>query len=116
MTAADITTTVRIYFSHRGVKLFKNEPHKKLVNKVWRYIKDLGYPPGSPDLMGWNTKTGVVFGVEVKTLNDTLSKTQIDILNMMVKDKCQVYVAKEMKYGNIMLTDWKTNEAEVIGI
>lgn len=110
----DITNLIIIFFSHRRIKLWKYEPHKKKIKGIWRYIKGLGYPPGTPDTMGWRISDGKTCGVEIKTINDTLSKVQKDILDMMIDDNCMVYVAKENKSGNIDLMDWKTKEVEVI--
>ncbi len=64
--------------------------------------------------MGWRISDGKTYGVEIKTINDTLSKVQKEILDMMVDDNCMVYVAKENKSENIDLMDWKTKEVEVI--
>jgi len=116
LTAEDITTTVRIHFSHRGIKLFKNEPHKKFISGRWVVIKDLGYPFGSSDTTGWRVSDGKFCGVEIKTINDVLSEKQIDFLNMLVADNCDAYLAKELKDGTIKLTNWKTKIEEIIEI
>jgi hypothetical protein len=114
LTKEDITNAVRIFFSYRSVKLFKNEPHKKKIRGCWQAIKDLGYPPGTPDTMGWRTPDGKTFGVEIKTINDKLSKVQIKILTMMINDGCIIYIAKEREDGDIDLIDYKTEEKEII--
>ena len=111
MTASELSDFIRIYFSHLKVKLFKNEPHKKILNHKWQVIHDLGLPPGSPDLIGWNIETGITYGVELKTENDKLSKIQIQFLNLMVNDNCIVYVAK-IENDKIILIDWK-NKTEI---
>lgn len=116
MTKEDITTAVRIHFSYRQVKLFKNEPHKKFIGGEWRSIKDLGYPPGSPDCIGWRVGDGKTYGAEIKTINDSLSEKQKHFLSMMVSDGCEVYIAKERIDGNIDLINYKTKISEIIYI
>lgn len=111
-----MTSIVRIYFSYNGIKLFKNEPHKKFISGRWQVIKDLGYPAGSPDLIGWNIKTGQVYGVEIKTINDSLKKVQYNFLDLMIKDNCIVYIGREMENGNIKLSMWNDNEQTEIEI
>ena len=114
MTEKDIENAVRIIFSRRGIKLWKNEPHKKLINGRWQSVRGLGYPPGSPDLIGWQYGSGRVFGVEIKTVNDKLSDKQKKFLNVMVADGCIVYIAKEQKDGDLLLVDWSTGEQEIL--
>lgn len=116
MTKEDITTATRIFFSHRGVKLFKNEPHKKFISGYWQVIKNLGYPKGSPDLMGWNVSNGVTHAVEIKTINDFLSKAQKLFIPIMINDNCVVYIASERTDGNIDLINYKTKEKEIIHV
>jgi hypothetical protein len=116
MTAGNITNLIRIHFSNRGIKLFRNEPHKKKIDNKWIAIKDLGYPPGSGDTMGWRVSDGKVCCVETKTINDTLFDDQITFLDMMVNDNCLAYVAKERPDGNLDLLDWATKKTEVIRV
>jgi len=114
MTTEDLSNAIRVFFSHRKIKLFKNEPHKKLLGGEWRVIRNLGYPAGSPDLIGWRISDGKTCGVELKTLNDNIKKEQTKFLNLMIHDNCLTYIAKELENGNIDLQDWKTKEKEII--
>lgn len=109
-----ITNAVIIYFSHKGVKLWPYEPYKKNIKGQWKCIKGRGYPPGTPDTMGWSITNGQVYGVEVKTMTDHLSKTQKDILDMMISDNCMAYVAYGTDQDNIKLVDWKSKDSEII--
>ena len=104
---------MRIFFSHKGVKLFKNEPHKKFLSGRWQVIKNLGYPYGSPDLMGWS-KDGIVYGCEIKNIGDRLSPTQKKFLNLMVLDNCQAFVAYAQADGGIQVKNWYDGSYEVI--
>ena len=114
MTADDIKTLVRIHFSYKGVKLWKYEPYKKLISGVWHYIKGLGYPKGTPDLMGWS-KDGIVYGVEIKTINDRLSRDQKKMLDLMIVDNCAVFVASEQADESIKIKNWnKIKEIKLI--
>jgi hypothetical protein len=116
LTAEDISNAVRIHFSYKKNKLWKNEKtYKKTKSGDYIAVKDLGYPSGFPDLMGYQVgKVAIVVGVEVKTENDTVKNKQTKEMNMMVKDGCIVYTAKENKDGNIDLMNWKNKEVEVI--
>jgi hypothetical protein len=106
LTAADITNAVRIYFSHQAIKLFKYEPYKKLINKEWIIIKDLGFPYGMADTVGWRSGDGKLVVCEVKTFTDRLSPTQKKVLNMIVMDGGLGFVAKATKDDNINIFKW----------
>lgn len=112
LTTEDIANAVKIWFSHKHIKLFNNEPQKKKTQKAW--IAITGYPKGSPDLMGWCTIDGVTHGVELKTIKDTHKAHQKRFLDLMVLDNCAAFLAKETNDGNIELTNWKTKEKELI--
>jgi hypothetical protein len=114
LTASDITKLIRIHFAKKGIKLFKNEPHKKYINGKWQVIKSVGYPFGSPDTMGWRIEDGKFCGVEVKTINDRLSKIQKDFLNLIIKDNGLAYVAMEKENDIIHLINWENKEIEDI--
>ena len=116
LNATELSNFIRTCFSHQKIKLFKNEPHKKLLNNKWQVIKDLGYPPGSPDLMGWSIITGQVYGVEIKTINDKLSVAQKDFLNLMVADNCKIFIVRQIDKDTVLIQDWKTKEIEKIEI
>jgi hypothetical protein len=114
LTAEDIKNAVRVYFSYKGIKLFKYEPYKKKINGVWRHIKGLGYPVGTGDLVGWSVLTGIFHVCEVKKFGDTLSDDQIKMNNLFIKDNCKVFVAYGTKENKIELENWKTKIKEVI--
>lgn len=93
MNRKSLTSFIQIYFAKQGIKLFLNEPHKMNLNGKMISVHGIGYPKGSPDLMGWSVHSGVVVGVEIKTEGDTLKKDQKDFHDVMVKDNCIVYIA-----------------------
>jgi len=114
LTAEDISNAVRIFFSNKGIKLFKNEPHKRIINGRWVVLKDLGFPPGSPDLMGWAVHTGKTYGVEIKTINDTRKIKQKNFHKIMINDNCEVYQAKELVGKKIELFDYRSEQKYII--
>ena len=113
LSAEDLTTAARIIFALRGIKLWKNEPHKKLIRGKLISIPGIGYPPGSPDLMGWDVKNGQVVGVEIKTVNDQLSAKQKKFLTMMGMDFCLPFLFRQKKNGKTELLNWQTGEIEI---
>ena len=112
LTTTDISNAVQIWFAHKKIKLWPNEPGKKKINKIW--VSITGYPKGSPDLMGWCIFDGKTCGVELKTIEDTHKKHQKEFLDLMVNDNCLAFLAKELETGNIEITNWKTKEKELI--
>jgi len=114
MTVEDLTNLVIIYFSHRQIKLFRNEPHKKLINRKWQTIKSLGLPKGSPDLIGWNILNGQFYGIEIKTKNDKLSNDQKKMLKLMNQDNCMIFIANEINDFCFKLTSLKTKKSIII--
>jgi hypothetical protein len=111
-----MANAVRVYFSHQGIKLWRNEKTYKRNEGggSWYAVKDLGYPRGFPDLMGYETGTGIATGCELKTLNDKLKKEQTDKLSMMVNDGLLIYQAHERKDGNIDLLEWKLKGKKIV--
>jgi hypothetical protein len=114
LTAADISNAVRVFFTYKHIKLFKNEPHKKKIGGEWVTIKDLGYPSGSHDLMGWRTTDGKTVGCEIKTLNDTEKKDQKKFSKMIIGDNCLSYLAKELPGRKIEIKNRATGDKVVI--
>jgi len=116
MTTQDLRNLAQIIFSKRKVKLYPYEPYKKNINNRWTVIKNIGYPPGTPDMMGWCINTGIVYACENKTKNDFLSSVQIDRLNYMTKENCECFILEEIDDNTCILTHWRTNEKETINI
>lgn len=60
---------------------------------------------GVPDIIGFQSFTGVSVYCEVKTKNDKLSEHQINFLNRAKKAGCFCMVATDQD-GNVLLTEW----------
>jgi hypothetical protein len=114
LTRQDITNIIQIHFSYRHIKLWPYEPHKKKIRGIWIVVKNLGYPDGTPDLMGWNVLNGRVYGVEIKTINDVVSDNQKKMHKIMLNDNCEVFIAKELPGKRIELTNLRDKSMEVV--
>ena len=115
LTEKDIKNISLIYFSKKEIKLFDNEKIRKKINGQWVTLK-INMPDGAPDQIGWCANTGLFVGNEIKTINDSVSKTQKVFFNVMIKDKCRLFITKQINQDIIKITEWGTKEIEKIFI
>ena len=64
-------------------------------------VPGIGYPTGSPDLVGYRLSDCRVAWCEDKTLNDTLKKKQKEQMKRFLFDGCLVFEAHERADGFI---------------
>jgi len=84
-----------------------------MIDGVWTAVKNLGYPKGFPDLMGYQEGDGRATGCEIKTIGDTIKPIQTKKLTMMVKDGLLIFTAKERADGAIDLFQWVLNGKKI---
>ena len=116
MTFEDMAVLIRIHFSHHNIKLFDNKRNKKIINGDFKTVKGSGFPPGSPDLLGWRITDGKTVAVKLKTLKSKISKKQMDFLKLMNHDNCITIIAEEMSNGDISLSNFSIPSKTIIHV
>ncbi len=110
-----MANAIRIYLSHIGIKLWKNEKtYKENNNENWYAINDRGYPKGTPQLVGYRIGYGTATMCAIKLLKIYLTKNQEKIMKMMCQDGVKIFEANERHDGNIDLFEWISKNNQII--
>lgn len=107
MTAEDLHKLMRIYFSRIGFKMWRNEKNYKLIDGVWTAVRGIGYPRGTPDLVGYRLSDCRVTMCENKTVNDKITKDQKKQMPLFFNDGVLIFEAHERKDGLIDFFEWQ---------
>ena len=84
MTDTDLHNLMKVFFTRNGFKMWRNEKRMQQIDGVWMAVPGIGYPTGSPDLVGYRLSDCRVAWCEDKTLNDTLKKKQKEQMKRVI--------------------------------
>lgn len=96
-TTNELTKACIDYLTLKGYKVWRNNNGAVYdpTNKCFR--KNKNKLLGVPDIIGFNKKTGIFIGVEIKVGKDKLSPEQILFIEEANKSNCICLVVKEIE-------------------